>query len=87
MKPNKRKWEELLDDANLEKRITNISEKRFRSETNRNQKITAFAFMFLFSIGIFTYTNYILPTDELTSNVSMLMEEFDSNPFLYLGSD
>lgn len=87
MKPNKRKWEELLEDPNLEKRITKISEKRFQSETNRNRKIAAFAFMFFLSVGAFTYTNIVLPADELTSNVSMLMEEFDSNPFLYLGGD
>jgi|JI10StandDraft_1071094.scaffolds.fasta_scaffold269297_5 type II secretory pathway component PulM len=87
MKSKKRKWEELLDDAGLEARILNTSKVRFRNESDRNRMLASTTLAFLFLMGVFTYTSIISPADELSNNVSMILEELDANPFLYLAED
>ncbi len=87
MKPNKRKWEELLEDKNLENRIQNTSQRRFQKERNRNRILGSFAILLFGILGYYANVSYVFSAEELTNNVSVLLEEFDSDPFLYLAED
>jgi hypothetical protein len=87
MKSKKRKWEELLLDPKLEKRVLDGSARRFQKEKSRNQKyaysVTGALLVFVF-LGL---GNYFTSLDELSSQVSFLVEEYDANPLIYIAEE
>jgi hypothetical protein len=87
MKSKKRKWEELVADPNLENRIHKNSESRFKRERIRNRLIGSAIASLVLTVSVFSYTSMLSSTDDLSNNVSFLFEEYDSNPFFYLGDD
>lgn len=87
MKPDNKKWEELMDDPKLEGRIRNHSFSRYRREKNRNRILVGVIAMILMMINIFSINEYIYDRADLTTNVSFLVDELDSGLFFHIVSD
>lgn len=88
MKSNQRKWEELVDDAQLEMRLQSNIKSRLQGERTRNRRVLSTVMILLVSLGSMVFGGVgLFGTDDLGTDVSLVIQEFDSNVFLYIGED
>ena len=87
MKSNKRNWEKLLSDPNFDSKIQNSITTRFQKEKSRNRMIYSMAFTFFILFGSFGMVTINPTSDDFANNVGFMIEEYDSNPLLYLSED
>ncbi|TGN19680.1 hypothetical protein [Leptospira idonii] len=88
MKSNqKRRWEELLEDASFETKISNQVHSRFRKEQTRNRTVAGFVFTLFVAANLWTFRDFVFDHNDLSTDLSFVIEEMNSGLLVHLGED